>query len=161
MTIGFIVLGIATAVYMVLCAGWDLKKREIYTFPSIILSGLWMLLAIIDRSYSITYITVFFMAHILFYLACNHFSIWGGGDSDMLFLLGAMSLGVGYNANGMWMCIVQCLLVAVVLVLAFLVGFIEGLIKKQPLHKHSKIALAPGFAIVCILILAGGTILRW
>lgn len=161
MLIVFILLGVATAVYLTLCTRWDLKEREIYTFPSIILSGLWMIFATIDKSYSITYISLFFMAHSLFYLACNHFKLWGGGDSDMLSLLAGMSLGVGLQLDAVWMCIAQCLMLAIVLVLAFIVALIESVIKKKPLSKGSKVALAPGFAIVSVLLLIGGVWLRW
>ena len=37
-----IILAVITGVYLLLCSWWDLKDRMIYTFPCMMLTGLWV-----------------------------------------------------------------------------------------------------------------------
>lgn len=151
-----IILMILTSIYVVLIAWQDLKEREVYTFPCTILTALWFVenMYLKTESWGLFLIYVIICFGLAKAFAVKH--IWGAGDSDLFFLFTMIyqsySMGVGRIES---ICI-EVVLFAVAMILALVIGWIEGKIKKEKLDKSSSIAVAPGFAIVVFILMWKG-----
>ena len=145
MDIFLLLLAVTTGIYLMLATVWDLKSREIYTFPCNLLTVLWIAYAFFNG--------VFF---IVLYITFNVTKTWRAGDSDLLLLFGAVYLA---HMDGTFTLIdvsSQCIALVVVLLVSAAVGYVEARIKKKQLKRDSSIAIAPGYAVVIIGVIIGG-----
>lgn len=156
MEIYHIILAVCTGIYLVLCAWWDLKDRMIYTFPCMMLTGLWVgyciMVGEVEAKVLLAYIVLFSVFYITFALT----KAWGGGDSDLLLLFGAVYLAQMKGGFSLLDISSQCISIAIILVIAALVGFVEAKLKGERLEKDSAIAIAPGYAVVIGFFMIGG-----
>lgn len=151
-------LAVVTGTYLVLAAVWDLKSREIYTFPCNVLTVLWIVYAFVQSNVDVKVIATYIIFFIALYVAFNITKTWGAGDSDLLLLYGSVTLAQMDGAITLLDVSSQCIALAVVLLISAVIGFIEAKIKKETLRKDSSIAIAPGYAVVIIISLIGGFI---
>lgn len=153
-----IVLIVATSIYLIIAGLQDLKERQIYSFPCIALSALWMI-AIAMNMRMPSYMYLIYMAvTLMLYLIFTKRKIWGAGDSDLFFLFSVVYV-VGINeVISVVYVITEILLFMGVLVSALMFGWTEAKIKKRKLGKESSIAVAPGFALVIIAMMWRGVI---
>lgn len=151
-----IILAVITGIYLVLCSWWDLKDRMIYTFPCMMLTILWVGYSImrgeVEPRVLLAYIVLFSVLYITFVIT----KAWGGGDSDLLLLFGAVHLAQMKDRFSLYEISSQCIALIVVLVIAAAVGFIEARIKGETLEADSSIAIAPGYAVVISYFMMGG-----
>lgn len=156
MEIYHIILAVCTGIYLVLFAWWDLKDRMIYTFPCMMLTGLWVgyciMVGEVEAKVLLAYIVLFSVFYITFALT----KAWGGGDSDLLLLFGAVYLAQMKGGFSLLDISSQCISIAIILVIAALVGFVEAKLKGEKLEKDSAIAIAPGYAVVIGFFMIGG-----
>ena len=89
----------------------------------------------------------------LIYITLNCMSIWGVGDSDLYMLLGDICLLAcnGANVTIVGMCV--CISLAAGLILSIIIGRFEFACKGEVLEKDSGLAVAPGMAVVMIVLL--------
>lgn len=151
-------LALLTGIYLVLAAVWDLKSREIYTFPCNMLTVLWIAYAFVQGNVDVKVIATYTIFFIALYVAFNMTKTWGAGDSDLLLLYGSVTLAQMDGAITLLDISSQCIALAVVLLVSAVIGFIEAKIKKETLRKDSSIAIAPGYAVVIIGSIIGGFI---
>lgn len=151
-------LAVVTGTYLVLAAVWDLKSREIYTFPCNVLTVLWIVYAFVQGNVDVKVIATYTIFFIALYVAFNMTKTWGAGDSDLLLLYGSVALAQMDGAITVLDVSSQCIALAVVLLVSAVIGFIEAKIKKETLRKDSSIAIAPGYAVVIIGSIIGGFI---
>lgn len=151
-----IVLMILTSVYVAAVGLQDIKERKIYSFPSTVLSALWMgKMALNLQMPSYMYLIYLFVC-VAFYGVFTVKKIWGAGDSDLFFLFAVVYLACANRTISPSFLIVEILLFMLVLVSALFFGWLEARIKKTKLDKTSSIAVAPGFAIVIISVMISG-----
>lgn len=151
-------LAVVTGTYLVLAAVWDLKSREIYTFPCNVLTVLWIVYAFVQGNVDVKVIATYIIFFIALYVAFNMTKTWGAGDSDLLLLYGSVTLAQMDGVITLLDISSQCIALAVVLLISAVIGFIEAKIKKETLRKDSSIAIAPGYAVVIIGSIIGGFI---
>lgn len=151
-------LAVVTGTYLVLAAVWDLKSREIYTFPCNVLTVLWIVYAFVQGNVDVKVIAMYIIFFIALYVAFNMTKTWGAGDSDLLLLYGSVTLAQMDGVITLLDISSQCIALAVVLLISAVIGFIEAKIKKETLRKDSSIAIAPGYAVVIIGSIIGGFI---
>ena len=149
-------LAVVNGTYLVLAAVWDLKSREIYTFPCNVLTVLWIVYAFVQSNVDVKVIATYIIFFIALYVAFNMTKTWGAGDSDLLLLYGSVTLAQMDGAITLLDVSSQCIALAVVLLISAVIGFIEAKIKKETLRKDSSIAIAPGYAVVIIGSIIGG-----
>lgn len=149
-------LAVVTGTYLVLAAVWDLKSRDIYTFPCNVLTVLWIVYAFVQSNVDVKVIATYIIFFIALYVAFNMTKTWGAGDSDLLLLYGSVTLAQMDGAITLLDVSSQCIALAVVLLISAVIGFIEAKIKKETLRKDSSIAIAPGYAVVIIGSIIGG-----
>lgn len=151
-------LAVVTGTYLVLAAVWDLKSREIYTFPCNVLTVLWIVYAFVQGNVDVKVMATYTIFFIALYVAFNMTKTWGAGDSDLLLLYGSVTLAQMDGVITLLDISSQCIALAVVLLISAVIGFIEAKIKKETLRKDSSIAIAPGYAVVIIGSIIGGFI---
>lgn len=151
-------LAVVTGTYLVLAAVWDLKSREIYTFPCNVLTVLWIVYAFVQGNVDVKVIATYIIFFIALYVAFNMTKTWGAGDSDLLLLYSSVTLAQRDGVITLLDISSQCIALAVVLLISAVIGFIEAKIKKETLRKDSSIAIAPGYAVVIIGSIIGGFI---
>ena len=151
-------LAVVTGTYLVLAAVWDLKSREIYTFPCNVLTVLWIVYAFVQGNVDVKVIATYIIFFIALYVAFNMTKTWGAGDSDLLLLYGSVTLAQMDGVITLLDISSQCIALVVVLLISAVIGFIEAKIKKETLRKDSSIAIAPGYAVVIIGSIIGGFI---
>lgn len=149
---------VMTTMYLIGASIQDLRKRAIYTFPCTMLTALWGIEIAICMQYPwyvfLGYMVVSFSLYGIFTAR----RIWGAGDSDLFLLFLVIYLSVlGGNFNLGSLCMLF-LLFALALIVALLVGLIESKLKRKKLDKRSSIAVAPGFAVVMIMLMWKGVI---
>ena len=151
-------LAATTGIYLVFATVWDLKSREIYTFPCNVLTALWIAYVFfrgnVDVKVMASYIVFFIALHIMFNLT----KTWGAGDSDLLLLFGSVYLA---HMSGVFTLLdvsKLCIALVFVLLLSVGIGYVEARRKNEHLKKTSSIAIAPGYAVVIIGIMIGGFI---
>lgn len=154
----FVLLAVATGIYLVLATVWDLKSREIYTFPCNLLTVLWIAYAFFRGNVEVKAMATYIVFFIGLYVAFNATKTWGAGDSDLLLLFGSVYLAHIDGAFSLMDISSQCIALVVVLLLSAGIGFVEAKIKKTDLRRDSSIAIAPGYAVVIIGIIIGGFI---
>ena len=119
-------LVLSTVLYTAFSAYQDLKERMIYCVPCNVLTLLWGVCLWRDRNLSVMYLIAFWLVHIMIYLFLNHFGIWGGGDSDFLFLFANVFLFALGTANAYETAILECICLCMALLLSIVIGCIEG-----------------------------------
>lgn len=156
MEILYMVLVAATVTYMVHCCWWDLKERMIYAFPCMVLSFFWLGTATV-RGYQDTRILfAVVVALTVVYVTLTINKIWGSGDTDLFLLMLAVFLAqIKRELLVTDICLI-CIALVIALVFSIIVAYIEARIKGTKVEKDSSIALAPGFALVISLLIAGG-----
>ena len=131
-----IILAVITGVYLLLCSWWDLKDRMIYTFPCMMLTGLWVgfsvMKGVVEPKILLAYIVLFSVLYITFVLT----KAWGGGDSDLLLLFGAVYLAQISGSFSLYDISKQCIAIAVVLVIAAIVGIVEAITSTTAIAIH-------------------------
>ena len=132
----------------------------IYCVPCNVLTLLWGVCLWRDRNLSVMYLIAFWLVHIMIYLFLNHFGIWGGGDSDFLFLFANVFLFALGTANAYETAILECICLCMALLLSIVIGCIEGKIKQKIVNLKSKVAVVPGMACMIGIFLAKGMIER-
>ena len=156
MDIFLLLLAVTTGIYLMLATVWDLKSREIYTFPCNLLTVLWIAYAFFNGNVEVKVMAAYIVFFIVLYITFNVTKTWGAGDSDLLLLFGAVYLA---HMDGTFTLIdvsSQCIALVVVLLVSAAVGYVEARIKKKQLKRDSSIAIAPGYAVVIIGVIIGG-----
>lgn len=156
--IALIAVAVTTAVFMVMCLTSDLRERMIYAFPCYLLIPIWMMLSVASTEKA-TMIGVILVLHIVAYLVFQVAGIWGDGDSDIFLLYGVVFMSFMTQVKpeygiGLYL-IAELLGMIAALLLSFLIGVVEAVIKKEKLTKSSSIAVVPGFSIVTIVLVIG------
>lgn len=153
-----IVLIVATSIYLMVAGLQDLKERQIYSFPCITLSSLWMI-AIAMNMRMPSYMYLIYMAvTLMLYFIFTKKKIWGAGDSDLFFLFSVVYVAGINEVISVGYIMAEIILFIGVLVSALMLGWIEARIKKKKLGKESSIAVATGFALVIIAMMWRGVI---
>ncbi|MDD3240014.1 MAG: hypothetical protein PHW47_08025 [Lachnospira sp.] len=152
----YLVLSVATLVYGILSAMQDLKERMIYSFPCYVLTIFWGIYIWRMHQMSPVYLICFWVIHIVIYLCMNHFKIWGGGDSDFLFLFANVFLAIIGKGNVSAMAFMECMCLIVALSNSTWIGYLEGKVKKKKINLNSEVAVVPGFVVVMALLLMAG-----
>lgn len=151
-----VILAVITGIYLVLCSWWDIKERMIYTFPCSVLTGLWIGYSVmkgeVEPRILMAYIVLFTVLYTTFVLT----KVWGGGDSDLLLLYGAVHIAQMSGGFSLYDISSQCIGLAIVLVIAAIVGFVEVRMQGEKLESDSSIAIAPGYAVVISYFMIGG-----
>ncbi len=153
-----LLLAVTTGIYLLLAAIWDIKSREIYTFPCNLLTVLWIAYTVLNGNVEVKTIAIYIVFFISLYVAFNVTKTWGAGDSDLLLLFGSVYLAHMDGAFTLVDVSSQCIALVLVLLLSVGIGFVEAKIKKTSLRKDSSIAIAPGYAVVIIANIIGGFI---
>lgn len=153
-----IILAGITVIYLALCTWWDLKEREIYTFPSAVLSILWVSYTLAAKQIEPNVIFLHVVVFMVLLVTFNITKTWGGGDSDLLVLQGCVFLAQMKAPFTIMDICNQCIALVVVLLVAVFIGFIEAKVKGEKLEKGSSIAIAPGYAVVISGLIIGGFI---
>lgn len=157
----FWILSIGTIIYVAFSAYQDLKERMIYCVPCYLLIILWGLYLCTLEMWKISFLVVFWGIHGVVYGVMNYFKIWGGGDSDFIFLFANVYLTtVGY-ANGYVIAVNECICLCIALLMSIAIGWIEGKIKGFDVNLQSKVAVIPGMAILQMFLIFKEMIVRW
>lgn len=151
-----IALAVITGIYLLLCSWWDLKDRMIYTFPCTLLTGLWVGYSVMKGEVQPRILMAYIVLFSVLYITFTITKAWGGGDSDLLLLFGAVHLAQMSGGFSLYDISSQCISLAIVLVIAAVVGFVEARIKGETLESDSSIAIAPGYAVVISYFMIGG-----
>jgi len=151
-----IILAVCTGIYLILCAWWDLRDRMIYTFPCMMLTWLWVGYCVMSGEVEPKVLLAYIVLFSVFYITFALTKAWGGGDSDLLLLFGAVYLAQMKGGFSLADISSQCISIAIILLIAALVGFVEAKIKGEKLEKDSSIAIAPGYAVVISFFMIGG-----
>ena len=154
----FVLLAVMTGIYLICATVWDIKSREIYTFPCNVLTVLWIVHAVLQGKVEVGVIAAYVVFFVILYVVFNMTKTWGAGDSDLLLLFGSVSLAQVNGRITLFDISGQCIALACVLIISAIIGFIEARFKRETLRKDSSIAIAPGYAVVIIGSLIGGFI---
>lgn len=158
MDLFLLLLAATTGIYLVLATVWDIKSREIYTFPCNILTVLWLAYTFLKGNVDVKVMALYIGFIIALYTLFNLTHIWGAGDSDLLLLFGSVYLAHMKVAFTLLDVCKLCIALVLVLLLSMGIGFVEARRKKEHLKKTSSIAIAPGYAVVILGIMIGGFI---
>lgn len=144
---------IATVICLVFASFGDLRERMVYTAPIIAIHIMWGVYLWTSGMYTERFLVCFWIIQILIYISLNSMSIWGGGDSDLYMLLGDVCMVAcnGADATKVGMCV--CISLAAGLILSIIIGRFEFAYKGETFEKDSGLAVAPGMAVVMIVLL--------
>lgn len=144
---------IATVICLVFASFGDLRERMVYTAPIIALHIMWGVYLWTSGMYTERFLVCFLIIQMFIYITLNSISIWGGGDSDLYMLLGDICMVAcnGADASTVGMCV--CISLAAGLILSIIIGRFEFAYKGETLEKDSGLAVAPGMAVVMIVLL--------
>ena len=144
---------IITAICLVFASFGDLRERMLYTAPIIAIHIMWGVYLWTSGMYTERFLVCFWIIQMLIYITLNCMSIWGVGDSDLYMLLGDICLLAcdGANVTIVGMCV--CISLAAGLILSIIIGRFEFACKGEVLEKDSGLAVAPGMAVVMIVLL--------
>ena len=144
---------IVTAICLVLASFEDLRERMVYTAPIIAIHIMWGVYLWTSGMYTERFLVCFWIIQMLIYITLNCMSIWGVGDSDLSMLLGDICLLAcnGANVTTVGMCV--CISLATGLILSIIIGRFEFACKGEAFKKDSGLAVAPGMAVVMIVLL--------
>ena len=156
----YIILALVTVIEIVLTARMDIKERKIYTFPIFMISLSWLSYLFSTREYTWQFLLCYGIFNLSAWLLFNQIKMWGEGDSDLFLALSNILLATVGNVGGCTILFLECMSLIYVMAMAICIGFIESRVKKEKLNLHSKVAVAPGFAVVIIVILVVGVIGR-
>ena len=148
-----LLFAIVTAICLVLASFEDLRERMVYTAPIIAIHIMWGVYLWTSGMYTERFLVCFWIIQMLIYITLNCMSIWGGGDSDLYMLLGDICLVTcnGANVTIVGMCV--CISLATGLILSIIIGRFEFACKGEAFKKDSGLAVAPGMAVVMIVLL--------
>lgn len=158
MDLFLLLLAVTTGIYLIFATVWDIKSREIYTFPCNVLTALWIAYVFFRGNLDVKVMTSYIVFFIALYLIFNLTKTWGAGDSDLMLLFGSVYLAHVKVAFTLLDVSKLCIALVIVLLLSAVIGFVEARRKKEHLKKTSSIAIAPGYAVVIIGIMIGGFI---
>ena len=144
---------IATLICLVFASFGDLRERMVYTAPIIAIHIMWCVYLWTSGMYTERFLVCFWIIQMLIYISLNSMSIWGGGDSDLYMLLGDICMVAchGADATTVGMCV--CISLAAGLILSIIIGRFEFAYKGETFEKDSGLAVAPGMAVVMIVLL--------
>lgn len=160
MTVMYLILAVLSIVYLIVATVMDLKERMVFVFPAIALNALWSAYLLFSGSYDNTFLSVYWMVNLIVYLLLNHFGIWGGGDSDLFLLMANVCLAAGSVLNGYSAAFLECIYLCAGLGLSIGISRVEAGIKREKVTLNRGVAVAPGIAIVMIVLLLKGLIWR-
>ena len=153
-----IFLSLSTGIYLIFATIWDLKSREIYTFPCNILAVMWAIFAFVKGSVDVYEMVAYVVCFVALYIGFNVTKAWGAGDSDLFLLFGSVYLAHIEKTITLFDISGQCIAMALVLLISASIGLVEAKIRKKELKRDSSIAIAPGYAMVIIGVIVGGFI---
>lgn len=156
----YIILAVVTIIEIVLTARMDIKERKIYTFPIFMMSLSWLSYLFSTREYTWQFLFGYAALNLSAWLMFNRIKMWGEGDSDLFLALSNILLATVGNVGGSTILFLECMAIFFVMAFAIIIGFVESEVKKEKLKLSSKVAVAPGFAVVIIVILIIGVIGR-
>ena len=144
---------IITAICLVFASFGDLRERMVYTAPIIVIHVMWGAYLWTSGMYTDRFLVCFWIIQMLIYITLNSMSIWGGGDSDLYMLLGDICMVAcnGADPTTVGMCV--CISLAAGLILSIIIGRFEFACKGEAFKKDSGLAVAPGMAVVMIVLL--------
>lgn len=144
---------IITAICLVFASFGDLRERIVYTAPIIAIHIMWGVYLWTSGMYTERFLVCFWIIQMLIYITLNCMSIWGGGDSDLYMLLGDICLLACNRANVTTVGMCVCISLATGLILSIIIGRFEFACKGEAFKKDSGLAVAPGMAVVMIVLL--------
>lgn len=144
---------IATVICLVFTGFGDLRERMVYTAPIIAIHILWGVYLWTSGMYSERFLVCFWIMQTIIYITLNSMSIWGGGDSDLYMLLGDICMVACDGADAAMVGIIICISLAAGLILSIFIGRFEFAYKGEALGSDSGLAVAPGMAVVMIVLL--------
>ena len=148
-----LLFAIVTAICLVFASFGDLRERMVYTAPIIAIHIMWGVYLWISGMYNERFLVCFWIIQMLIYITLNCMSIWGGGDSDLYMLLGDICLLACNRANVTTVGMCVCISLATGLILSIIIGRFEFACKGEAFKKDSGLAVAPGMAVVMIVLL--------
>ena len=148
-----LLFAIVTAICLVFPSFGDLRERMLYTAPIIVIHVMWGAYLWTSGMYTDRFLVCFWIIQMLIYITLNSMSIWGGGDSDLYMLLGDICMVAcnGAYPTTVGMCV--CISLAAGLILSIIIGRFEFACKGEAFKKDSGLAVAPGMAVVMIVLL--------
>lgn len=158
----FLVLMFVTGAYMVVCMATDLKERMIYSFWCLPIAGVWWIAAFIlaKNAWLICFALVL---HFLLYFLFREKEIWAEGDNLLFLLFGAVFSGCFcriYDTVFPFLA-AELTFLSGSLLSALLIGILESVKKRTHLQKNSSIAVAPGFCLGVLSMMACFFAERW
>ena len=156
----FVMLVVVTISYSIYSAFQDLRERMIYCVPCYILTILWGFYLWNAGGCTNGFLIIFWIIHVIIYIGMNYFKLWGGGDSDYLFLFANVYLASVGNENVYRIIIMECVFICISLFLSIGVGWMEGQVKHMKINLNAKVAVIPGMACVVTLLMMRGLIER-
>ena len=156
----YIGLMIVTLIYVVSSAVMDVRERQIYTFPALMLSLAWFSYMAGTNEYEIKYLVAYGLFNVSLWFVFNRFKVWGAGDSDIFLVASNVLLAVVGPVSGYKIVMYECVLVIGVMIFSMFIGYIESKVKKEKLTKYSNIAVVPGFAFVMTVLMFAGLFWR-
>ena len=148
-----LLFAIVTAICLVFASFGDLRERMVYTAPIIAIHIMWGVYLWTSGMYTERFLVCFWIIQMLIYITLNCMSIWGGGDCDLYMLLGDICLLACNRANVITVGMCVCISLATGLILSIIIGRFEFACKGEVLEKDSGLAVAPGMAVVMIVLL--------
>ena len=121
-----LLLAVTTGIYLVLATVWDIKSREIYTFPCNVLTVLWLAYTFFRGNVDVKVMALYIGFIIALYTLFNLTHIWGAGDSDLLLLFGSVYLAHMKVAFTLLDVCKLCIALVLVLLLSMGIGFVEA-----------------------------------
>lgn len=146
-------LVVATSFYCGLCFYTDLKGCEIYVFPARVLSFFWCMYLIyhINPVKAISFILI----HLFVLILMDKLKVWGGGDSEFVFLFSLLYLATVGNDLCIRAIAIELIAIVVGILISVVFGVMQKVIKKEKITKQSEFAVLPGIAIVSLYYLLG------
>ncbi|GEM_PF-938218 len=145
-----------TLIYLIQSAVMDQKERKVYYFPAWVLAALWMTFGVF--SYGIGWeLFLYEGVQAVLYFLFTKLDLWGGGDTDLMLLLSMLDFAVfGGRTTLTGLLFMECISLVVTLSGAFLCALIAGRKEKRAITKETDVAVAPGFLIGSVFVMACG-----
>lgn len=157
----YVMIAIATVLYLVIASVQDVRERMISVAPAIGLYAVWSAYLYCQSEWSKEFLCVFWLMHLLLYILLNRLSVWGAGDSDLFLVFADLCLIAGKNVDLIGVFLRESIYLCMALMVAIAVGMIEAKKKGNALSKTTGIAVAPGFAVTGVMLLIKGLCWRF
>lgn len=151
-------LVIITSIYLCAITVQDLRERQIYTFPCSVLTILWVIVNMSIKMEPWYMTTLYMVICVIIAKALDYKHIWGAGDSDLFVLFTILYETFRVACFSIESLCLEILLFALAMILSLGIAWVEAKIRKEKLGKNSSIAVAPGLAIVTMILMWKGVI---